>query len=91
MTDLIGKTEEFTRFRRDVLNFVGEASEFILSTLIQNDVRKYNEHIQTLEREQREFLHLTRQQLTITKSVLVGINVILCSINRSERNLKKVC
>ncbi|KAJ4430607.1 hypothetical protein ANN_19195 [Periplaneta americana] len=89
LTDLIGKTEEFTRFRRGVLNFVGGALKFLFGTLTQDDARKYNEHIQILEREQREFLHLTKQQLTITKFVLVGMNATLRNINRNEANLKK--
>jgi hypothetical protein len=56
------------RFKRGVLNFVGEISKVLFGTLTQSDARNYNNHITELEKEQKEFLHLSKEQMTIIKN-----------------------
>jgi hypothetical protein len=56
------------RPKRGVLKFVGEVSKILFGTLTHSDAKTYNKHITELEKEQREFLHLSKEQMTIIKN-----------------------
>jgi hypothetical protein len=57
-----GNNQDFNyRSKRGVLDFVGEVSKILFGTLTQSDARNYNKHISELEREQKEFLHLSNE------------------------------
>jgi hypothetical protein len=49
------------RPKRGVLNFVGEISKILFRALTQSDARNYTKQITALEKEQKEFLHLSKK------------------------------
>jgi hypothetical protein len=59
--------------QRGVLNFV-ELSKILFGTLAQSDAKNYNKHINELENEQKEFLHLSNEQMTIIKPTITSVN-----------------
>jgi hypothetical protein len=65
------------RSKRGVLNFVGEISKILFGTLTQSDARNYNKYITELEREQKEFLHLAKEQMTIIETTIISVNSTL--------------
>jgi hypothetical protein len=73
------------RFKRGVLNFVGEISKILFGTLTQADARNYNNHISELENEQKEFLHMSKEQMTIIKTTITSINSTLQKVNQNEK------
>jgi hypothetical protein len=65
------------RVKRGVLNFIGEISKILFGTLTQSDARNYNKHIYDLDKEQKEFLHLANDQMTIIKTTITSFNTTL--------------
>jgi hypothetical protein len=76
------------RSKRGVLNFVGEVSKIIFGTLTQSEARNYNRHITELEKGQKEFLHLAKEQMTIIKTI-TSVNSTLQKVNKIEKILKE--
>jgi methyl-accepting chemotaxis protein len=76
------------RSKRGVLNFVGELSRILFGTLTQSDAKNYNDHITELEKEQKEFLHLSKEQMTIIKTTITSVNSTLQRVNQNEKTLK---
>jgi methyl-accepting chemotaxis protein len=76
------------RTKRGVLNFIREISKILFGTLTQSDARKYNEYIKELENEQKEFLHLSNEQMTIVKTTITSVNSTLQKVNKNENVLK---
>jgi hypothetical protein len=76
------------RMKRGVLNFVGEISKILFGTLTQSDARSYNEHISELEKEQQEFLHLAKEQMTVVKTTITFVNSTLQRVNLNEKPLE---
>ena len=52
--------------KQGVLDFMGEISKILFGTLTQSDAKEYK-HINQLEREQKEFLHISTEQMTVIK------------------------
>jgi hypothetical protein len=77
------------RSKRGVLNFVGEISKILFGTMTQADAKNYNQHITELEKEQREFLHLSNDQMTIIKTTITSVNSTLQKVNQNEKVLKE--
>jgi hypothetical protein len=75
------------RTKRGVMNFIGEISKILFGTLTQSDARDYNEHISELEREQKEFLHLANEQMTIIKTTISSVNSTLQRVDQNEKIL----
>jgi hypothetical protein len=75
--------------KRGVLNFVGKISKILFGTLTQSDARNYNKHIAELEKEQKEFLHLSNKQMTIIKTTITSVNSTLQKVNQNEKVLKE--
>jgi hypothetical protein len=84
-----GSTQNSNRPKRGVLNFVGEVSKVLFGTLTQSDARNYNKHISELEKEQKEFLHLSNEQMTIIKTTITSVNSTLQKVNQNEKVLKE--
>jgi hypothetical protein len=84
-----GSTQNSNRHKRGVLNFVGEVSKVLFGTLTQSDARNYNKHISELEKEQKEFLHLSNEQMTIIKTTITSVNSTLQKVNQNEKVLKE--
>ena len=82
------KTDVSYRRKRGVLDFVGEISKILFGTLTQADAREYNSHINQLEREQQEFLHISSEQMTVIKSTINSVNLTMRRINQNEKVLK---
>jgi hypothetical protein len=57
-----------------VLNCIGEISKILFGTLTQADAKGYNKHISELEKEQKEFLHLAKEQMTVIKTMISSVN-----------------
>jgi hypothetical protein len=70
------------------LNFVGEISKILLGTLTQADAKNYNKHIVGLEKEQKEYLHLCKEQMTIIKTTITSVNSTLQRVSQNEKILK---
>jgi chromosome segregation ATPase len=77
------------RTKRGALNFVGEVSKILFGTLTQSDAKRYNEHIQEVEKEQEEFLHLSKEQMTIVKTTIASVNSTLQKVNKNENILRE--
>jgi hypothetical protein len=76
------------RSKRVVLNFIGEISKILFGTLTQSDARSYNKHISELDREQKEFLHLAKEQMTVIKTTITSVNSTLQRVNQNEKMLE---
>jgi hypothetical protein len=72
ISEYLANDDETSRHRtkRGVLNFVGEISKILFRTLTQSDAKNYNKHISELDKEQQEFLHLAREQMTVVKTTI---------------------
>jgi hypothetical protein len=75
------------RMKRGVLNFMGEISKILFGTLTQADAKGYNRHISELEKEQREFLHLAKEQMTVIKTTISSVNSTLQRVSQNEKIL----
>jgi hypothetical protein len=74
------------RAKRGVLNFVGEISKILFGTLTQADAKNYNKQITELEKEQKEFLHLSKEQI---KTTITSVNVTTQKVEQNEKPLKE--
>jgi hypothetical protein len=64
---LADSTQQSNQPKRGILIFLGEISKILLGTLTQSDAKNYNKYITVLEKEQKEFLHLSNEQMIIIK------------------------
>jgi hypothetical protein len=67
-----------------VLDFVGEISKILFGTLTQSDAREYNRRIGQLEKEQKDFLHISSEQMTIIKSAIQTIELTVQRVDKNE-------
>jgi hypothetical protein len=77
------------RFKRGVFNFIGGISKIIFGTMDSEDASYYAEKISNLEREQTDFLKLSKEQITVVKSTLRSLNSTLLAVSENERILSK--
>jgi hypothetical protein len=73
------------RSKRGILNLIGEISKIVLGILTQSDARSYNIHISELDKEQKEFLHLAKEQMTIIKTTNTSVNSTIERLNQNEK------
>jgi hypothetical protein len=64
---------------------VDEIYKILFGTLTQSDARNYNKHITELEKEQKEFLHLSKEQMTIVKTTITSVNSTLQKVNQMRK------
>jgi uncharacterized membrane protein YgcG len=76
------------RWKRGVLDFVGEIPKILFGTLTQSDAKEYNEHISQLEKEQKEFLHISSEQMTVIKSAIQSIDSTIQKVDKNEKLLR---
>jgi hypothetical protein len=76
------------RAKRTVLNFIGKISKILFGMLTQSDARSYSRHISEMEKEQKEVLHLAKEQMTIMKTTITSVNSTLQRVNQNERVLE---
>ena len=69
------------------MDFGGDVLKFLFGTLTQSDARKYNQHITQLEEEQKEFLHISKDQMIVLKSAITSFNITMQKVDRNEKLL----
>jgi len=77
------------RCERGVSNFVGGISKILFGTMDSNDVSHYAETVSNLEKEQLEFLSLSKEQVTDFKSNLSSLKSTLLTGSENEKILSK--
>jgi methyl-accepting chemotaxis protein len=80
--------QQSNRRKRGVLDFVGEISKILFGTLTQSDAKEYNEHISQLEKKQKEFLHISSEQMTVIKSAIQSIDSTIQRVDKNEKLLR---
>jgi hypothetical protein len=80
LTDLTGNKTGESRWRRSVLNFVGEISKILFGTLDENDAEYYEEHIRQFECDSEDTAELLKQQVYVIKSTLGALNGTLADV-----------
>ena len=78
-----------SRYKRGVFNFIGCISKILFGTLDNEDANYYSDKITSLEREQVDFLRLSKEQITVVKSTLRSLNSTLLAVSDNERILSK--
>jgi hypothetical protein len=69
--------EEQVQFKRGVFNFIGMISKILFGTMDSEDASYYAAKISSLEKEQIDFLRLSKEQITVVKSTLRSMNSTL--------------
>jgi hypothetical protein len=59
-----------SRFRRGVFNFIGGIIKILFGTMDSEDASYYADKISILEKEQIDFLKLSKEQITVVKTTL---------------------
>jgi len=67
---------------------VGGIRKILFGTMDSNDASYYAE-VSELEKEQLEFLSLSKKQVTVVKSTLRLLNSTLLAVSENERMLSK--
>jgi vacuolar-type H+-ATPase subunit I/STV1 len=80
---------ECMRFKRGVFNFIGGISKILFGTMDSEDASYYAKKISNLEKEQIDFLRLSKEQITVVKSTLQSLNSTLLAVSENERILSK--
>jgi hypothetical protein len=78
-----------SRYKRGVFNFIGGISKIVFSTLDNEDANYYSKKINSLEKEQVEFLRLSKELITAVKSTLRSLNSTMLAVSDNERILSK--
>lgn len=76
------------RRKRGVLNFIGHISKILFGTLDNDDAAYYTSKISELEQDQKEFLRIAKDQMTVIKSAVSSFNSTIRDVERNERVLK---
>lgn len=81
--------KEQMRFKRGVFNFIGGISKILFGTMDNDDASYYAEKISSLEKEQLDFLRLSKEQVTVVKTTLRSLNSTLLAVSENEKILFK--
>ena len=68
---------------------MGGISKILFGTMDSNDASYYAEKVSDLEKEQLEFLSLSKEQVIVVKSTLRSLNSTLLTVSENERVLSK--
>jgi hypothetical protein len=77
------------RIKRGGFNFTGGISKILFGTMDSDDASYYTDNISDLEKEQADFLKLSKDQITAVKSALRSINTTLQYGYKNGRILSK--
>jgi len=83
------KDEERIRFKRGGFNFIRGISKILFCSMDNEDASYYAEKISNLEKEQLDFLRLSKEQINVVKSTLRSLNSTLLAVSENERILSK--
>jgi vacuolar-type H+-ATPase subunit I/STV1 len=81
--------KEQSRFKLGVFNFIGGISKILFGTMDSKDASYYAEKISSLEKEQIDFLKLSKEQIIVVKSTLRSLNSTLIAVSENEKVLSK--
>jgi hypothetical protein len=82
--------EEHVRLKRGVFNFMGAVSKILFGTIDNEDATYYAEKILSFEKEQIDFLKLSKEQITVVKSTLRSMNSTLLAVSKMKIYCLKV-
>jgi vacuolar-type H+-ATPase subunit I/STV1 len=84
------RVEEKTpsRSKRGVFNFLGAICKIMFGTMDSNDASYYAE-VSDLEKEELEFLSLSKEHVTVVKTTLRSLNSTLLAVSENEIMLSK--
>ena len=77
------------RIKRGVFNFIGGISKILFGMMDNDDASYYSEKISSLEKEQLDFLRLSKEEVTVVKTTLRSLNSTLLAVSENERILSK--
>jgi hypothetical protein len=80
---------EHLRFKRGVFSFVGGISKILFGTMDSEDASYYAEKISNLEKEQTDFLKLSKEEITVVKPTVRPMNITLLAVSENERALSR--
>jgi hypothetical protein len=89
LLELLGETDQPTRRKRGLPNFVGETSKFLFGTLDNDDAEYYNEQIRRFSQREESIIQLLKRETHIVQSTLSDINKTMSQIQVNEKNLHK--
>jgi vacuolar-type H+-ATPase subunit I/STV1 len=78
-----------TRNKRGVFNFIGGISKILFGTLDNEDANYYTHKITHLENEQLDVLKLSKEQISVVKTILRSVNSTLLSVSENEKFLSE--
>ena len=81
--------KDYSRFKIGVFNFIGGISKVLFGTMDNEDASFYAEKISSLEKEQIDFLKLSKEQITVVKATLRSMNSTLLAVSENEKVLSK--
>jgi hypothetical protein len=81
--------KNYLRFKRGVFNLIGGISKILFGTMDSEDASYYAEKISSLEKEQIDFLKLSKEQITVVKATLRSMNSTLLAVSENEKVLSK--
>jgi hypothetical protein len=64
------ENKDHSCFKIGVLNLIGGISKILFDTMDSEDASYYAEKISSLEKEQIDFLKLSKEQITVVKATL---------------------
>ena len=70
-----------SRYKRGVFNFIGGISKILFGMLDNEDANYYSDKINSLEKQQMEFLRFSKEQVTVVKSTLRSLNSTLWAVS----------
>ena len=76
------------RFKKGVFNFIVGISKILFDTMDSNDALYYAEKVSNVEKEQLQFLSLSKEQVTV-KSTLMSLKATLVAVSENKRILSR--
>ena len=89
VTDITGDDSVSSRWKRGLLNFVGEISKILFGTLDENDADYYEEQIRHFERNSEDTTELLKQQIYVVRSTLGALNDTLADMQINGKLVKQ--
>lgn len=77
------------RRKRGALNFIGQLSKVLFGILDEDDAAYYTDKISELEHDQKDFLRIAKDQMTVIKSAVSSFNSTIRDVEKNERILKE--
>jgi hypothetical protein len=89
LTDIIGSKNGESRWRRGLLNYIGEVSKVLFGTMDDRDAEYYDEQIRHFESNAEDTTDLMKQQIYVMKSTLGALNVTLGYMAHNDKLVRQ--